>query len=120
RDRKFLDDRAHSREVVHRERSFSLGGFRAPAALVVERPSVALEALHQPGRMERRRGAIIRAAGLVRGAQVALSGAIGLGLILFALLLAIFPTFLALATAAMAGLAGIILLLGTWLRRSRG
>lgn len=118
-DRKYLDDLAHSREVVHRDRTFSLGGFRAPTALVVERPAMAQEASHHPGRMERRRGAIIRAAGLVRGAQVALSGTIGLGLVLFALLLAIFPTFLALATAAVAGLVGAILLLGTWLRRGR-
>ncbi|HRP07055.1 MAG TPA: phospholipase D-like domain-containing protein [Gemmatimonadales bacterium] len=119
-DRKFLDDLAHSREVVHRDRGFTLGGLRAPTALVVERPAMEVEASHQPGMMERRRGAIIRAAGLVRGAQVALSGTIGLGLILFALLLVIFPTILALGTAAVAGVAGTILLLGSWLRRRRG
>lgn len=121
-DGQFVEDLARSREVVARLRRVPrLPGFRQPSALIANAPALdRLPDPHRPGMLERRRRAYLRMASLTRAAQAALTGSLGLALVIFALVLAFFPRATAYTTAALAGIAGVALLIGSVHRRRRG
>lgn len=120
-DRRFTDDLARSSEVVTRLRRLPpVPGIGRPMALVATEPALAPPRGHRPGMLERRRRAYLRVTSLTHAARAALAGSFGAGLVIFALVLALFPRIAAYTTAAMAGLAGIALLVTAMARRHGG
>lgn len=119
-ERKYLEDLSESSEVVARDRPpMRFSRWKVPQAIVATAPAKERQ-LHRPGRFERRRNAFLRAAVLARGAQAALLGPLALVLLGFAALLVIFPRVLAYATAAIAAISGVTVLVTTLARRPRG
>ncbi len=120
-DRRFVDDLARSGEVLTRRRRLPpLPGFRRRTALVATEPALGERLAHRPGMLERRRRAYLRLASLTRAAHAALAGSAAIGLLVFALVLALLPRLMAYTTAALAALGGVTLLMGMWLRRRGG
>ncbi len=117
-DLRFTDDLAHASEVVTRVRSLpSVPGIGRPTALVASDPAKPRQAGHRPWMLERRRRAYLRVAALSQAARTALAGSFGAGLLGFAALLALFPRTAAYATAAVAGAAGVALVVSAFARR---
>ena len=122
-DRRFADDLAHASEVVTRVRRLpSVPGIGRPTALVATEPAKPIGGPHRPrpGMLERRRRAYLRVASLSHAARTALAGSFGGGLVMFAAVLALFPRTAAYTTAALAGVAGVALLVSTLARKRHG
>lgn len=116
----FSLDTIQASEVKLRPREFPrLLGRAVPERLARELPPRQLpEHVRTPG--ERRRGALVTAGGLIRGARAALFGPLALLCLLGAALFAIFPTIMAVAASVATGLAGVLLLVRALGHRGRG
>lgn len=116
----YLRDLAQSSEITLRPRRFpAIMGRPVPPRLdrsVTEH----FPAPHQRSFRERRRQAFVRVNGLIRGARAALFGPLAAGLLVVAALFAIFPVPMALAAAAVSGMAGFALLVRALGHRERG
>jgi cardiolipin synthase len=119
-ERRFVEDLARSREVVTRLRRLpQVPGIGRPTALVATQPTAPPPTGHRPGMLERRRRAYLRLTSLTQAAHLALAGSFGVGLLGFALVLAVFPRIAAYTTAAVAGTLGVALLVSALARRQR-
>ncbi len=121
-DRKFVEDLARSSEVVTRPRRLPrLPVLGKPTALVATEPAVD-DAVghHRPAMLERRRRAYLRLASLTRAAHAALAGSAAVALLVFALLLVLFPRAAAYSAAALSVFVGSVLLAGMVARRRGG
>lgn len=117
-DRQFSEDLASASEVVARERPLpAVPGIGRATALVATEPAKGRRGRHRPGMLERRRRAYLRVTSLTRAAQSALAGSFGAALLIFALILALFPRTAAYTTAALAGAGGLALLISALARR---
>ncbi len=119
-EEQYLQDLTESSEITLRPRRFpAIMGRAVPPGL----NRVATEHFPAPHRRsfgERRRQALIRVNGLIRGARAALFGPLAAGLLVGAALFAIFPVPMALGAAAVCGLAGFALLVRALGYRERG
>lgn len=106
----YLRDLSESSEITLRPRRFpAIMGRPVPPRL--DRAATEhFPAPHQRTFRERRRQAFVKVNGLVRGARAALFGPLAVGLLLAAVLFAIFPVPMALGAAAVCGMGGLALL----------
>jgi CDP-diacylglycerol--glycerol-3-phosphate 3-phosphatidyltransferase/cardiolipin synthase len=116
----FLRDLTQSSEIVLRPRRIPVIMGRGVPPKFARQPTEDFPALHRRSFAERRRQAIVRVNGLIRGARAALFGPLGIGLLVAAVLFAIFPIPMALGAAALCGLGGIALLVRARGHRERG
>jgi cardiolipin synthase len=117
-DQRYTEDLAGASEVVTRPARYQrLPGLGQVPWLVATEPAKPLSRSRRPGMLERRRRAYLRVASLTLAARAALAGSVGAFLVIFAAILAIFPRAAAYSTAALAGTAGVLLLIRAVARR---
>lgn len=109
-EHQFIADLARSSEVTSRPRRIpTLFGRKIPSALVHQTLPVENPQPHHRTFRERRRQAIVRAGGLIRGARAALFGPMALVLLTAAVLFLIFPTPTAYVAAGLSTLTAVAL-----------
>jgi cardiolipin synthase len=116
----FLQDLSESSEITLRPRRFPAIMGRPVPPRFDRSPTEDSPAPHQRTFRERRRQAIVRVSGLIRGARASLFGPLAVLLLVVAVLFAIFPVPMALAAVVLSGLGGIALLVRALGHRERG
>jgi cardiolipin synthase len=116
----FLRDLTESSEITLRPRRIPAIMGRAVPPRFQRAPTEEFPIPHQRSFRERRRQAIVRVSGLLRGARAALFGPLAAGLLVVSALFAIFPVPMALGAAVLCGLGGAALLVRALGHRERG
>ncbi len=106
----YLRDLRVSSEITLRPRRFPAIMGRSVPPRLSRSATEHFPAPHQRSFRERRRQAFVRVNGLIRGARAALFGPLAVGLLVVAVMFAIFPVPMALAAAAIFGMGGLALL----------
>jgi len=120
-EKQFLKDLAQSSEVLLRPRRIaSVMGRPVYPALARQAPEDVATGRHSRSFRERRTRAIVLLGSIIQGARAAIFGPLALILLGSAILYALFPRPMAWVSAALAGLAGVAMLVRALGHRARG
>lgn len=116
----YLLDLAESSEITLLPRRFPAIMGRSVPPRLSRATTEHFPAPHRRSFRERRKQAFVRVNGLIRGARAALFGPLAMGLLVGAILFAIFPVPMALGAAAICAIGGLALLVRALGYRERG